>query len=751
MEKMLQRSSSEMAEPLPPLEMPAAPLPQVLWRRRWIVLGAMVASLGLAGLYLIFATRVYSATARVEVEQNGPRALGESREGNAESEGMLQTQVELLQSVPVLRRAFTSAVARIPHIAAAAAGDPVDWLREGHGLRVELGKKSDVVLVTMESQYPQEAVALADSLVDAYIAEQTERGQATSDNMLAILKKEKADKEQQRDQLIVAMQKYRRENGILELQDSKGNTILDRASTLSTSLTSTEMSVMELKAELAATQVALSDPASTAAFVEAQQQKNKDSGDQELNDLRNERIQYELALNSSQVVQGGKSQHVQILNAVLDAINAGIVAKEQSMGRAMLASVKARLAAAQQQEVDLHAALKAQTDTALNLSPETYANAQADVARLQKALDVLDNRITELNVNKTTQAGPLDISIMERAVLEDHPVKPNVLMVLGAAMLLGCVGGMGIAIGCESLDARLRSPDDVRSQLRVRVVASVPPITGEMSAVARGQIVRLDARSVVAEAYRSVRTALHLGSNLVGRTLLFVSPSTGEGKSTTASNVALAFAQAGERTLLIDCDMREPVQHLIFEVDASIGLSDVLCGSARLRDAVRTTEMPGLFVLPCGPVPTNPSELLASKRFVRLMQALGKTFDRIIIDAPPLMNVTDGYILAAAADVTLLVLRMNQSTREPAVLVLDDLDRVGANVLGIVANGVPAPRSYRYYGAASNYATHANRRLSFGATALGDQSPADAFPANGRRASASDEEILIEEPEWAAD
>jgi capsular exopolysaccharide synthesis family protein len=740
MEKLLQGGSVQDDSGAWRPDVLRSSLPAVLWRRRYLALISVGGALALAVVYLAVATRIYSATARIVVEQNNPQPLGEGRINGIDTEGVLQTQVEVLQSVPVLRQAYAAAASRVGHTFAAQK-DPVGWLRTGHGLKVELGKKSDVILVSMDSAFPQEAVVFADCVVDAYIAEQTQKGQANSESMLGVLEKEKVDKEHQRDDLIAAMEKYRRENGILELQDARGNTILDRASTLSTSLTTIELSVMELKAELASTEAALKDPASTAAFVEAQQEKNRDAGDQELNDLRNERMQYNMALNSSTIIQGVKHQHVQILLATLDALNAEIAAKEQSMGQAMLSSVKARLAAADQQEAEMRDALKKQTDTALSLSPETYANAQADVARLQKSLDVLDTRITELSVNKTIQTGPLDISVMERAMLDDHPVKPNISMVLAAAMLMGGIVGMGLAIGRESMDGRLRTPDEVRALLGVRIVASIPPISGEYSAVARGQVVRLDARSAVAESYRSIRTALHLGSNLVGKTLLFVSPSAGEGKSTTASNVALAFAQAGERTLLIDCDLREPVQHLIFEVDATVGLSDVVLGSARLREAIRTTDMPGLFILPCGPVPPHPSELLSGKRFARLMLALGKTFDRIIIDAPPLMNVTDGCILAAAADVTLLVLRMSHTTREPAVLALDELDRAGANVLGVVANGVPMSRSYRYYGTASTYATHANRRLSFGNGSL----------TKGRQSALAEESLLIDEPEWAAD
>ncbi|HZL37644.1 MAG TPA: CpsD/CapB family tyrosine-protein kinase, partial [Tepidisphaeraceae bacterium] len=253
---------------------------------------------------------------------------------------------------------------------------------------------------------------------------------------------------------------------------------------------------------------------------------------------------------------------------------------------------------------------------------------------------------------------------------------------------------------------RLRSADEVRIALRMSVMAMVPRINPRLSSVARGQMVYLDARSPVAEAYRSIRTSLNLGSSSGARSVLIASPAAGDGKSTTASNLAIAFAQAGQRTLVIDCDLREPVQHLIFETDGTVGLTSVIAGEAPLRDAVRPTRVPGLYILPCGPVPSNPSELLAGKRFARLMSSLCARFDRIIIDSPPLTNVADGRVLAAGADATLLVLRMNHSNRRLGELALDGLQKVGAQVIGAIANDMPAGHGHHYYGGSWQYASH---------------------------------------------
>jgi capsular exopolysaccharide synthesis family protein len=217
----------------------------------------------------------------------------------------------------------------------------------------------------------------------------------------------------------------------------------------------------------------------------------------------------------------------------------------------------------------------------------------------------------------------------------------------------------------------------------------------------------------------------------------------GDGKSMTASNLAIAFAHAGERTLVIDCDLREPVQHLIFENEGRLGLTSVMAGEARLQDAVFASPVTGLYVLPCGPVPVNPSELLTSKRFGELMRALSQTFDRIVIDSPS-MQFTDTQILAAGADATLLVLRMNQSMRQIGMLALDALQKVGANVQGAVANDVAGPRRIQKYGGAWQYAS---RGRQFLATERAPDSSSAALPA----AKNSKETLMISEPAWSSD
>jgi capsular exopolysaccharide synthesis family protein len=318
-------------------------------------------------------------------------------------------------------------------------------------------------------------------------------------------------------------------------------------------------------------------------------------------------------------------------------------------------------------------------------------------------------------------------------------------------------------------------------------VGIVPQINRRLSPVDRGQVLRLDSRSPAAEAFRSLRTTLHLGDARSAKTILIASPSPGDGKSTTAGNLAIALAQAGDRTLLIDCNLREPVQHLIFETPGdpgapapapgAVGVTTALSGETKLRDAVLPTRVPNLHLLPCGPVPRNPAELLASDRFKHLLKTLCQAFDRIVIDSPALEVVTDGRILAASADVTVLVLRMNRSLRRSGVFAVAGLSEVGADVLGVVANDVPKVAAARLDGvgpwqyAAANVGARRGREggpdagrdaledgIARGLTGglAGDRPALGALPNGDSRALPDDDptaaqEISIRELDWPAE
>lgn len=210
-----------------------------------------------------------------------------------------------------------------------------------------------------------------------------------------------------------------------------------------------------------------------------------------------------------------------------------------------------------------------------------------------------------------------------------------------------------------------------------------------------------DPRSPVAEAYRSLRTNLAFARpDEVLHTLLVTSPAPDEDKSTTLANLAVVSAQGGRRIVVVDCDLRRPVQHSLFGLPNDRGVTSALVDDGVLADLpLQLTDVPGLEVLTSGPVPPNPAELLGARRMTTLIERLAERADLLLFDAPPVVAVTDAAVLAPQLDGVLLVLAAGQSRRDHTVRARELLDKVGARVIGVVLAGVvPDAAAYGYYG-----------------------------------------------------
>lgn len=211
-------------------------------------------------------------------------------------------------------------------------------------------------------------------------------------------------------------------------------------------------------------------------------------------------------------------------------------------------------------------------------------------------------------------------------------------------------------------------------------------------------IANAEPKSVASEAYRTLRTNIQFSSlDLPLRTLAVTSAGPGEGKSTIAANLAIVIAQAEHKCILVDCDLRKPVQHHIWGLSSRRGLTSVLLGHAQLSDVLCETPVPGLSVLPCGPKPPNPAELLNSQAMERLVAELKERADWVIFDAPPTVAVTDAAILGRKVDGCLLVISASGVPREVAIQAKESLLAAKANLLGVVLNRVQFSSGHGYY------------------------------------------------------
>ncbi len=247
--------------------------------------------------------------------------------------------------------------------------------------------------------------------------------------------------------------------------------------------------------------------------------------------------------------------------------------------------------------------------------------------------------------------------------------------------------------GRKTEDTAVNSPIAGKDKTTSKIISEKPDI------VKRGQKAYLEPKSIVAEAYRTIRTAVFFGiPQEEAKTILITSPASGDGKSTVASNLAITMALAGQKTLVLDADFRKPMQHNIFQIDSKEGLSNLLAGTINLKDVIQPGPVDGLDIINCGIEVPNPSEVLNSNSFAKVLKVFSERYDRVIIDSPPVGPVADSQILAALCDITLLVLRAERSTRRQSQHARDSLLSVGGHILGAIVNDVPRKHGrYGYY------------------------------------------------------
>ena len=270
-------------------------------------------------------------------------------------------------------------------------------------------------------------------------------------------------------------------------------------------------------------------------------------------------------------------------------------------------------------------------------------------------------------------------------------------VVLGA--LLGLILGVGAAFFLEYLDRTVRTSADVETLLGIPVLGIIPRLRrvaldqeGPSASKGLPLLVALDPLDPAAEAYRNLRMNLMFmgteGDPV--RSVLFSSAGQGEGKSTTAVNFAVMLAQQGQCVLLVDADLRRPALHRSLDLLREPGLTNLLVGDATVREAVRPSVLPNLDVLPSGPFPPNPSELLSSKAMQRLLEEFEGKYNQVIIDSAPVLAVTDAAILAVHTDGAVLVLRSGETEQRSAERSVEQLRRLGVRVFGAVLNEVSA-------------------------------------------------------------
>jgi len=309
----------------------------------------------------------------------------------------------------------------------------------------------------------------------------------------------------------------------------------------------------------------------------------------------------------------------------------------------------------------------------------------------EASANVLNSTVASLESNRTV-ASAVQARIIDNAVLPTSPISPRPTRDLILGLILGLLGGIALAALLDGLDRSIKLPSEADRIIGAPGLGGIPRFRSGRAPVLAGE-----KGGAAAEAYRSIRTAVRfLDVDNPPRALVVTSPKDGDGKTTTAINLALALAQSGERVVLVDADLRGPSVAKKLRRKAELGLTDVLTGQATTATAL-CTYRPSLDVLFSGPTPPNPSELLGSQRMAAVIDELVSEYDYVIFDAPPVLPVTDAVVLTTQVDGAVMVLRHGRTNRAAAAEAARRLTAVDANVVGYVFNALARPEPEAYY------------------------------------------------------
>ena len=390
-----------------------------------------------------------------------------------------------------------------------------------------------------------------------------------------------------------------------------------------------------------------------------------------------------LTVDLSKLLEKYKPAHpeVQKIEAQIAEIKKARVARaEQIMG-----GLQAEFAQLQKRENELKAAIDGQKSVAASQSRKTSElEVLKKEAESSKGLyEVLLQKLNESDIAASIKNN--NVSVVEKAAVPRSPVRPAKRKIGFIGFLLGLALGVGLVLARDYFDNTLRDPEEVERYLHLDLLAAVPRYEA-------------DNAHLVTEAYQNLRTALLFArGEEEGQVVLITGTAPQEGKTTTLVNVAKLLAGAGEKTVVLDCDLRRAQLHQRLGLEREPGLTDHFVKHVPLDELLKPTELPNLFVLTAGPLPPNPPALLARKSVVDLFAELRTRFEWILVDSPPLASVTDALLLARHADVAVMVVQHNKVDKKVVKRSVAALQKASPNVLGVVLNQVDVQQKGYYY------------------------------------------------------
>lgn len=702
-------------------------------RRKWMLLFFLGLGVGLGYLYFTQQPPVYQSAVQLLVTQNRP-ALP-TAEGRADAAGPsnaadLATQCMVATSPAVLMNAVKDADLR----SRPEFGTPETALalisRRLVAAPAELNKaKTSVMQISYQGSSPGETLAVVNAVLNAYRKFLGQSDQAVSDETLTLVTEARGELLGELERLEREYAAFRADSPLLGQGENKVNPHAVRLTELEAQRTSLLLRRSQLQAKIDAVREALARGGSREALaLMVNQLRENEQGSVKSEATTVAEKLFPLLLEKELLTENLGVDHPKVqsiekqiqltrshLNDILSR-DGGAGASSRDLLDIYLDSLGYEIEATDLEEKKLQQLFETETEQARQVEAVLSRDRQlsGEIERKNRLLDAIVKRLDEMSLFATR--GIRTQTIAEPGLGVQIPAKRTQFMALGGLVGLFLAGGLAYLL--ELSDRSFRTPEDIRDEIGAPVIGHIPVITSRVADVPDAPAPAIctvhTPKTQSSEAFRLVRTALFFGARSGNLKVIQVtSPDQGDGKSTVSANLAVAIAQSGRRTLLIDADMRRPTVHRLFKVNNETGLSTVIGEGIDPLDAIVDTVVANLTVLPCGKRPENPAELLSRSEFDDLLAWARDRYDFVILDTPPLLAVSDPGNVAVRTDGVLLALRLNKKARAKAAEAREILERFGANVIGVVINGVNAKGEYGYR-SAYRYTYSSNYRYRYG-------------------------------------
>lgn len=658
---------------------------QVVLERRWLVIiGFFLCLLG-ATLYLLRAPKIYRATAIIQIDRESD-GLFSSRElvvSSGREQDYLLTQYRNLQSPSLIKRVATMLDLRtLPGYSQSL--DIVQTLRSQ--LEIAPIRLTRLVEVRVEHADPKLATTIANTFADTFVDDNKELRRTRALEAVKWMDAEVDEKEKEVFKADEDLQKYKEKHDMVSLEASQ-NIILQ--------------SVIQAQADLSRAQSVANEATQIASEVARMVKEG-----QSLESI-------------PEVAQSPTVRDLKIRLSERETILQGLLTKYKEkwpdVGSARRELESTRQAFDEEcrkiyDSIQTRAQLAKSTERKMQEVQESKQEALQKLNRLKIEYDQLNRkaeqmkslygsllaRIQELQVSSKNSVN--NMRVIDHADVPLVHVKPQIPVVLVLGILGGLAVGFGLAYFVNYLDDSIKNQEDIENILKLPFLGYVPNIRAA-DLHERDLYAHIHPRSSAAESFRTLRAAISLASRADKMRVFGVTSSIpSEGKSLCASNFAIVTAQAGLRTILVDADLRRPSVHKAFQIHAPVGIAAYLQGTTeRIEDIIHKSEAPNLDVMVCGPIPSNPSELLETPRMDLLLAELRKRYDRVILDCPPISAVSDPLVMGSKADGMLYVMKFKKIRREHARRSVQRLHDAGIQIVGVVLNDIDFEGRDSYY------------------------------------------------------